>query len=57
LVIVSQFKRRFQLTLFIHHALHQGLNDLWGGVFGIPKVGDYVSEKENVDEDILKLGT
>jgi hypothetical protein len=32
------------------------LNDLWGGVFGIPKVGDYVSESENVNEDILKLG-
>ena len=32
------------------------LTALWSGTFGIEKVGDYVSEKENVDEDILRLG-
>lgn len=33
------------------------LSDLWTGLFGIAKVGDYVSESENVDEDILQLGS
>ena len=32
------------------------LSALWEGVLAVPKVGSYVSEKENVDEDILKLG-
>jgi len=32
------------------------LSFLWEGLFGVPKVGTFVSEKENVDEDILKLG-
>ncbi len=32
------------------------LSDLWTGLFGVAKVGDYVSESENVDEDILRLG-
>ena len=32
------------------------LSALWEGVLGVPKVGSYVSEKENVDEDILRLG-
>ncbi|MGI9645964.1 MAG: VOC family protein [Ilumatobacteraceae bacterium] len=32
------------------------LSELWTGLFGITKVGDYVSESENVDEDILRLG-
>ena len=33
------------------------LSDLWTGLLGIDKVGDYVSEAENVDEDILRLGS
>jgi len=33
------------------------LSDLWTGLLGVPKVGDYVAESENVDEDILQLGT
>ena len=33
------------------------LTGLWSGLFGIEKVGDYVSESENVDEDILRLGS
>ena len=33
------------------------LSALWEGVLGVPKVGTYVSEKENVDEDILLLGS
>ena len=32
------------------------LTGLWSGLFGIEKVGDYQSENENVDEDILALG-
>lgn len=38
-------------------ALDKGpLTDLWSGLFGIPKIGSYTSEKENVDEDILLAG-
>ena len=33
------------------------LSNLWENVLGVPKVGSYVSEKENVDEDILQLGS
>ena len=29
---------------------------LWQNLFGLPKIGEYKSESENVDEDILKLG-
>ena len=32
------------------------LSALWEGVLGVPRVSTYVSEKENVDEDILRLG-
>lgn len=32
------------------------LSVLWEDTFKITKVGDFKSEKENVDEDILKLG-
>ena len=32
------------------------LTGLWSGLLGVEKVGDYVSESENVDEDILRLG-
>jgi lactoylglutathione lyase len=32
------------------------LSDLWTGLLGISKVGDYVAKSENVDEDILQLG-
>jgi lactoylglutathione lyase len=38
-------------------ALQKGpLSALWEGLLGVPKVGQYRSEKENVDEDILSLG-
>ncbi len=33
------------------------LSELWSGLFGIEKVNDYRSESENVDEDILSLGS
>ena len=33
------------------------LSGLWEGIFGVEKVGSFQSEKENVDEDILKLGS
>ncbi len=33
------------------------LSGLWTGLLGVPKVGDYVAESENVDEDILRLGS
>ena len=32
------------------------LTNLWSALLGVEKVGDYVSESENVDEDILRLG-
>lgn len=33
------------------------LSSLWSGLLGVEKVGDYVAESENVDEDILRLGS
>ncbi len=32
------------------------LSELWTGLLGVPKVHDYQSDSENVDEDILQLG-
>jgi lactoylglutathione lyase len=32
------------------------LSGLWTGLLGVERVGDYRSEAENVDEDILRLG-
>lgn len=32
------------------------LGALWVELFGLPRVGTYVSERENVDEDILRAG-
>ena len=38
--------------------LHKNnLKNLWVDLFGIPVVGTYKNEKENVDEDILSLGS
>jgi lactoylglutathione lyase len=34
-----------------------GLQHLWMTLFGLPKVGTFTSERENVVEDILQLGT
>lgn len=34
----------------------QPLLSLWNDLFGVPVIGTFRSEKENVDEDILKLG-
>ena len=33
------------------------LSDLWTGLLGVEKVNDYRSESENVDEDVLSLGS
>jgi lactoylglutathione lyase len=33
------------------------LQRLWGDLFGLPTVGSFRSEQENVDEDILELGS
>lgn len=33
------------------------LAGLWTGLLGVEKVGDYVAESENVDEEILRLGS
>jgi lactoylglutathione lyase len=33
------------------------LSDFWNGLLGIEKVGEYVNEAENVDEDVLRLGS
>lgn len=35
----------------------QRLRALWVDVFGLAVTGDFVSERENVDEDICALGT
>jgi lactoylglutathione lyase len=35
----------------------EALSGLWAGLLGVEKVGDYASETENVDEDILRLGS
>lgn len=32
------------------------MQKLWGELFGIPTVGSFTSERENVDEDILRVG-
>ncbi|MGE0872566.1 MAG: VOC family protein [Kofleriaceae bacterium] len=32
------------------------LAELWVDLFGIPKIGTFRSERENVDEDILAIG-
>mmetsp|Transcript_42288 Transcript_42288/g.66162 ORF Transcript_42288/g.66162 Transcript_42288/m.66162 type:complete len:193 (+) Transcript_42288:75-653(+) len=38
-------------------AIEKGpLSHLWTEVLGVPKIGSYRAEKENVDEDILRLG-
>lgn len=34
----------------------KSLQELWMNVFGLEKIGDFISEKENVSEDIVKLG-
>lgn len=34
----------------------QGLLTLWNDIFGVDKIGSFQSEKENVNEDILRLG-
>ena len=34
----------------------QRLQRLWGELFGVPTVGTFRSERENEDEDILRLG-
>ncbi len=34
----------------------QALLDLWSGLFGIPVVKHFASERENVDEAVLSLG-
>lgn len=32
------------------------LSNLWTNIFGTPQIGNYKSDRENVDEDILLLG-
>jgi len=32
------------------------LSHLWGNLLGVPRIGNYRSESENVDEDIYLLG-
>lgn len=34
----------------------RALGSLWTGLLGLPKVGEFTSVAENVDEDILRLG-
>src|SRR5688572_31212971 len=34
----------------------RALGTLWSDLLGLPKVGEFTSAAENVDEDILRLG-
>jgi lactoylglutathione lyase len=34
----------------------RALRSLWVDLLGLPSVGNYYSERENVDEDILRIG-
>ena len=49
-------------VLGIHHIAlgskdKSRLNKFWVDIMGLNKTGSFKSEKENVDEDILKIGT
>jgi lactoylglutathione lyase len=35
----------------------QRLKTLWGDMFGLETIGNFVSERENVDEDICAIGS
>lgn len=60
----QQPQRRFGSTfrvlglqqVAVGHLNKGELSALWQGAFGLEKVGDFKSERENVDEDILVLG-
>eukprot|EP00616_Rhizochromulina_sp_CCMP1243_P017111 CAMPEP_0118973640 /NCGR_PEP_ID=MMETSP1173-20130426/10640_1 /TAXON_ID=1034831 /ORGANISM="Rhizochromulina marina cf, Strain CCMP1243" /LENGTH=174 /DNA_ID=CAMNT_0006923323 /DNA_START=25 /DNA_END=549 /DNA_ORIENTATION=- len=58
--VFSTGERKFQVLGIQQIAIggldKSPLSDLWTGLLGVPKVGSYQSEKENVDEDILKTG-
>jgi lactoylglutathione lyase len=51
-----QFTISWTLLVDMHCHSSQDLTLLWEGLFGVPKIGSYKSDKENVDEDILKIG-
>ena len=57
----SATQRRFQVLgiqqIAIGGASKAALSRLWCGTFGVKQVGTFRSESENVDEDILQLGT
>jgi len=72
-ITVARTRREFHATLGVHTpqtfkilglqqiaigAIEKGpLSHFWGDLLGLKKVGDYKSEKENVDEDIMVLGS
>jgi len=57
---MSSISRPFQILGLQQIAVgaleKEPLNKLWGDTFGLTQVSNFVSEAENVDEDILSLG-
>lgn len=56
----SESRRPFQVLglqqIAIGSLEKSPLSNLWTNIFGLSQIGNYKSEKENVDEDILLLG-
>jgi len=57
---MSSISRPFQILGLQQIAVgaleKEPLNKLWGDTFGLTQVSNFVSEAENVDENILSLG-
>ena len=63
--MINRFSRLFSSKPFrilgvqqvaLGHLDKSVLTAFWSDTLGIPKIGNYRSEKENVDEDILQIG-
>lgn len=56
----QQVDRPFQILglqqIAVGSLSKESMSNIWIDIFGIEKAGSYQSEKENVDEDILRLG-
>ena len=59
-LILGAFMRPFKVLgiqqIAIGNENKDKLSKFWGDIMGLTKVGNYKSEKENVDEDIYKIG-
>jgi len=54
---VRPFKVLGLQQVALGHLSKGTLSNFWVDIMGVPKVHTFKSEKENVDEDILSLGT